>query len=1597
MASRLNTKFALTLAGISLTAVAVLGGLGLLAYRANTTRHIKAGDQLMADGDYKAAMKEYGRAVAKEKSDLSHLRKFEQALLRIRPRTQDQAEQYYSQFIGVFYHELRYRPDDTDLHLELLEELHTRARLVNRSFAWDPVYDAAKEMETGVPLSDPRHVYAKLYKGLASLRRNPVPTDTQVQDALRNLSEFVEAVPDSDSGWAGRIEALLATAQLDRDAGNEFAADEKENEAKAMLQEAVKVRKALLGPDADGLGPELGKLRALWWVRRPDDGDPAKMEPKQEIRQALKRMVDLITESQDPLLLLAATDVLSFADRTDGTTTGIDILTAYLSEHPEHHLHRFALANLYFLSNAFEAARTQAQQVIDAEPVQVSLLAVYQPQLSIRAAALIVDIEFTKWEQAAEDEREAQLPLVKAARERMAKLVAEPETESLMLRVDGKIALAEGNLRVAADKFERCVRASARPDFEILWYSARVLERIGELGSALMRIDEALVRRPGSVYLLTHKARLQAGLTRFDEASETIGEALRREPENEEAHRIALLIEKGKTTGAIGSVDAVTRAIANAQVVAADDNLDGARSSLLVALQEHGEDEPRLLYALALLEIQADQLDTAGEYVDRAIQLRPNAAAFRSLKASIGIDDPIERLKLALLARYTSEPERSLNAMTGLRRRGRELRQLAERAAASGDDAAAATSRAHSVRADEEADALLAQAQNIAPDHPLLLDSLLGVAIAAADWEAAEAILQRARETNADQAQGLIFRGRYELARLQPEQAVQTLNTAIDRKSYSAVPWRMLGRAYEMLGNNAEARRAYEAAYARDPDDWVVVSLYVSLLERTGEKTRALAVLRDSQRLTNRDLQLQDAWLRLEMDVGDSALAIRKRRELYELYPDQRINAMRLANLLGGGNPGFEHILDDKGQPRFDADRWQQVPAKTRTELLAQTAADWINESNAILDAVEAQIGDTLELAYVRANLLRSRREIAAGEQILVDFLRRRQEAERTVAMFVSLGRYQASGRRFSEAEATFQEGRAYQDHERREADRALIDLRFAGGRYLMGIELCDELLKLGFDRLLSLRIVEGRTKLGHLEQANRRLQELVDVDGADFNSTILLASILGREADELYANGEAELAREKYVRQRQVLAQAKADRPHDPTPHIQTAQSFLHEFQLSEMRSLLDEALLALDAADEVRAAMDSTSMVRVNVYRAMLDERSAIGELKRILERSPDSLGARIQLVKLHQDRNDLAAAVAVIDAAIERDPLEPVWHQAKGELLRREGELQLAAQSHSEAYRLRPTKARLTALSKVVMEMEKPNFAVLVRMFAAADFWLEQDSKLRSLYARALNGAGQRTAALAQMRIAYREHPGQDDPQLATESVEAWFRSLQELFPRSQVQELEQFVLEVSDDKPTTRDLHWLARSWFNSGPDGGSRAIELQRRAIKEASEDVPQFRVLLLMNLGIFTLTAKQYQAAVDAFDQVIELDPDNSLALNNAAFVYAGRLGDPNKALGLAKHASELRPDDPSILDTLGWVLYHLQRFEEAEDALRRSVGLRESADSVFHLASVLFKQGRLDAARTYVNRAIELRPDPQTRADIERLEDDIRRAQNRE
>ncbi|MCH8890862.1 MAG: tetratricopeptide repeat protein, partial [Myxococcales bacterium] len=162
---------------------------------------------------------------------------------------------------------------------------------------------------------------------------------------------------------------------------------------------------------------------------------------------------------------------------------------------------------------------------------------------------------------------------------------------------------------------------------------------------------------------------------------------------------------------------------------------------------------------------------------------------------------------------------------------------------------------------------------------------------------------------------------------------------------------------------------------------------------------------------------------------------------------------------------------------------------------------------------------------------------------------------------------------------------------------------------------------------------------------------------------------------------------------------------------------------------------------------------------------------------------------------------------------------------------------------------------------------------------------------------------------------------------------------LFHISQVQELEQFVLEVSDDKPTAGDLSWLAKSWFDSGPDGRSRAIELQRLAIEQASEDDLQFRVVLLTNLGMFAMAGNEYQAAVDAFDQAIELDP-NYPTTRNWYSVFLAHTGRAEESLSELELALRLDPVNAIINAQVAYTYLHAARYEEALTSARDAVEL---------------------------------------------------------
>ena len=97
--------------------------------------------------------------------------------------------------------------------------------------------------------------------------------------------------------------------------------------------------------------------------------------------------------------------------------------------------------------------------------------------------------------------------------------------------------------------------------------------------------------------------------------------------------------------------------------------------------------------------------------------------------------------------------------------------------------------------------------------------------------------------------------------------------------------------------------------------------------------------------------------------------------------------------------------------------------------------------------------------------------------------------------------------------------------------------------------------------------------------------------------------------------------------------------------------------------------------------------------------------------------------------------------------------------------------------------------------------------------------------------------------------------------------------------------------------------------------------------------------------------------------QIISMQPEDSRALNHLGYMLADQTTRHEEALELIERAIAISPDDPAIIDSLGWALYKVARYEEALVQMRRAFAAFPDDEVASHLGEVLWALGRFDEA----------------------------------
>ncbi len=135
---------------------------------------------------------------------------------------------------------------------------------------------------------------------------------------------------------------------------------------------------------------------------------------------------------------------------------------------------------------------------------------------------------------------------------------------------------------------------------------------------------------------------------------------------------------------------------------------------------------------------------------------------------------------------------------------------------------------------------------------------------------------------------------------------------------------------------------------------------------------------------------------------------------------------------------------------------------------------------------------------------------------------------------------------------------------------------------------------------------------------------------------------------------------------------------------------------------------------------------------------------------------------------------------------------------------------------------------------------------------------------------------------------------------------------------------------------------------------------------------------LYYSRGISHERSGEWNAAETDFQTALKLQPDQPLVLNYLGYSMVEMQEDLDEALAMIEKAVAARPDDGYITDSLGWVLYRLDRNEEAVPHMLRAVELTPD-DPVIndHLGDVLWKVGRHREAEFQWRRALSFGPAP--------------------
>lgn len=411
-------------------------------------------------------------------------------------------------------------------------------------------------------------------------------------------------------------------------------------------------------------------------------------------------------------------------------------------------------------------------------------------------------------------------------------------------------------------------------------------------------------------------------------------------------------------------------------------------------------------------------------------------------------------------------------------------------------------------------------------------------------------------------------------------------------------------------------------------------------------------------------------------------------------------------------------------------------------------------------------------------------------------------------------------------------------------------------------------------------------------------------------------------------------------------------------------------------------------------------------------------------------------LQLHSLFAKQKDRQAVLDLVADLATAYPAAPEAHFAVGQAAWQAGQAPRALTSLSEALRLKPNWESAALFKAQVLQKSQGDEALLayLRDFLTANPGARE---VRLQFAKQLARAGKLAESRAEFEAMTRENP--DDPEayfavglvaMQTNDLESARASFQKALDLGHPEEsnVRLYLGQLAEMRGNFDEaLTWYksinrgrgqfdaqlraalvlgkqgrlaeARAWLAdlAPTSDGERMQQVQTEAqlLREAKDHEGVFAVLskalvqapdapeLLYDRAMAAEKVNRLEDLEKDLRRLIQLKPDYAHAYNALGYTLADRTNRIHEALELLEKALKLEPEDPFILDSMGWALFKAKRYGEAVEYLRRAYAAKPDAEIAAHFGEALWMKGDREEARKVWKTGLDTDPNNETLREV--------------